>query len=70
MKLVLLFGGDMPDLLLAPIVTIAPLRIPHAAVLVKLAGIGGPANLHDALRVEVDLEILTSTQYARATHTP
>lgn len=54
---ILLFGGYMPDLLFAAIVSIAGLGISHPAVFVKLAGVGGPTNLHYALSVEVDLYI-------------
>lgn len=61
----------MPDLLLTAVVAITTLGVPHAAVLVKLTGIGGPAYLHDALGVEVNLmKKRNEFQYARATHTP
>lgn len=53
-------GRDMPDLLLAAIVTVAKFCITHAAVLIECAIARSPSNLHDALCVELNLLKVTN----------
>lgn len=57
----LLSGRDMPDLLLAAIVTVAEFGVPHTAVLIESAIARSPSNLHDALCVELNLLKDTNT---------